>query len=542
MQPETIEEARYPTALIETKAIREDRRSDHVIAVRLERILAVEVEDAGEQARLRRMLAYWADPTRADTTQEDEELAFAGAKRSLFEAFGLPWLGASEAGADAASAVQHPDPSPEPDAQTILLVDEDDGETTAPDTRRAWARGAPIAPRAPVIPPKPKRLTASRTELENAQHQLRNWVKGGAISNPSGWNKLLYEIIRSVDPRRLGLSPYLFDKIVTPEMVKLQGSTTGSRSYLTVASERWVRDGLEAYLALKLDKGMSRDDAAFHRQNLAILMRRLERLVSDYVDTRMPRDEHGKRWSPVAGIAQVLVARAWLRGTILAQASVDAVELLVGAKVLAELDDSIIQAIWPEPHIDRVVALDLLNRITAALREDPAPEGSVRLSRALCVCSGSEKPWPTIVDGVLRGGLTLHRPNDQRFDVRTCLISPLDAEVLRGMRCSIIFPNTRSEWLSEADAKERLSISGQRLRSLVTAGKLSRSGTYTGQTYRRSEVNVIACEFVSAMELQAKLSLGRRELSSLLNATGLMVDEHGMIVRWSAAQKLGLSL
>jgi hypothetical protein len=321
VQPETIAEARFPSALIETKAIREDRRSDHVLAVRLERMVAVRIEDEDEQARMRRMLSYWADPTRADTTEEDGELAFAGAKRSLYDAFGLPWLGGDEASAEAPVARgEQEQPASEP--QVPLLAEEDEEENGTPDTGPAWSRGAQPASRAPVIPPKPKRLTVKRGELETAQHQLRNWVKGGAIPNPSSWNKLLYDLLRGIDPRRLGLSPYLFDKIVTPEMVKLQGSTTGARSYLVVSSDAWVRDGLEAYLALKLDRGMSRDDAGFHRRNLAVLMRRLERLAAAYVDSRMPRDEDGKRWSPVAGIAQVLLARAWLRGTVSPEASV----------------------------------------------------------------------------------------------------------------------------------------------------------------------------------------------------------------------------
>src|SRR5262249_22242569 len=109
---------------------------------------------------------------------------------------------------------------------------------------------------------------------------------------------------------------------VTAEMVKLQGSTSGSRQYLIVSAEPWVRDGLEAYLSLKLDKGMSPQDASFHRRNLAVMMRRLEKVAAAYVDSRLPRIESGERWSAATSIAQVLVARAWLRGTIAPEASV----------------------------------------------------------------------------------------------------------------------------------------------------------------------------------------------------------------------------
>jgi hypothetical protein len=105
-------------------------------------------------------------------------------------------------------------------------------------------------------------------------------------------------------------------------MVKLQGSTAAQRNYLMIAAEPWVRDGLEAYLKLRVEKGMPSGEAAFHRRNLALMMRRLEKLAGAYIDARIPKDETGKRWSPASGIAQVLVARAWLRGTISPEASV----------------------------------------------------------------------------------------------------------------------------------------------------------------------------------------------------------------------------
>jgi hypothetical protein len=352
-QPETIAEARFPGALIESKAIREDRRSDHVLSNRLERIISARIADPGEQARMRRLLAYWADPARAETTLEDEELAFAGARRSLFDAFGLEWLGADEPTAESAQAAPF-EPAVEiagAEPAVPLLADEDE-ETDAQSesaVRNPFARAAPAAPRPPVNPRPPQRLAVKRGELETAQHQLRNWVKGGAIANPSSWNKLLYELIRGLDPRRLGVSPYLFDRIVTGEMVKLEGSTTGSKNYLVVGAESWVRDGLEAYLSLRLDRSMSRGDAAFHRRNLAVMMRRLEKLAAAYVDSRMPKTEEGKRWSPIAGLAQVLVARAWLRGAIAPEASVAGhMSALLSDEVEAASDPRARSAPWQD--------------------------------------------------------------------------------------------------------------------------------------------------------------------------------------------------
>lgn len=344
IQPDAIEEGRFPVALIETNAIREDRRSDNVIANRLERIVANRIAEPDEQARMRRMLAYWADPARADTTEVDEELAFAGAKRSLYEAFGLDWLGGERAGAE----VQAPSIAP---AEPEFALLPDDEVAGSPPPAPVSTTSVPAQPtRPPIIPPKPKRLSgANRSQLEQYQHELRNWSKGGSIANPSSWNKLLFELIQNLDARRLGVTPYLFDKIVTAEMVKLQGSTSGARNYFVVDADPWVRDGFEAFLALKLDKGMSREDAGFHRRNLAVMMRRLEQAAAAYVDARLPRLDSGDRWSPSAGVAQILVARAWLRGTVSPESSVpDHMRAILTDEPDVESDPKARSAPWQE--------------------------------------------------------------------------------------------------------------------------------------------------------------------------------------------------
>ncbi|HEX8223783.1 MAG TPA: hypothetical protein VF605_08215 [Allosphingosinicella sp.] len=312
-QPESIEERRFPVALIESTGIRSDRRSDTVLSNRLERIVANRILVPEEEARMRRMLAYWADPARADTHEVDGELSFAGAKRSLFEAFGLDWLGGEAAGEEPAAAA--------PVEPTEPFFAPDPEEENDPAAAAAPSVSAPRSPalretRPPIVPPKPRRLTANRDQLEQYRHDLRGWAKGGSIANGAGWNRILFELVQNLDPRKLGVAPPLFEKIITPERVKLQGSSARLLDYLIVDAEPWARDGLEAYLALKFDKSVSREDAAFHRRNLAVMMRRLEALVVAYLDRRIPRLASGERWSPAAAIAQILTARAWLRGTL----------------------------------------------------------------------------------------------------------------------------------------------------------------------------------------------------------------------------------
>src|SRR3546814_20493233 len=78
------------------------------------------------------------------------------------------------------------------------------------------------------------------------------------------------------------------------------------RAYFTIKREEWVREGLEAYLALRLDTHMSLNDSEFHRRALAVMMRRLAGLASDYADRRLSRMPGGFRWSPVQAVVQVL--------------------------------------------------------------------------------------------------------------------------------------------------------------------------------------------------------------------------------------------
>lgn len=222
---------------------------------------------------------------------------------------------------------------------------------------------------------------------------------------------------------------------------------------------------------------------------------------------------------------------------------IDAVELLLDEKVLLLADDPIIQLLWAEPHLDSLVAADLRERITSRLRQDEAPDNAIKLSAALYGCAAGDKPWPTIIEAVLAGRLSLYRGDGKRLNVRSCLISPQDVRKVHALRVMELCRGTCSEWLSEADASERLSTSGRRLRSLSKANRLSTSGSFSGLTYRRSEINAIAGRWVSTLELQAKLDQSRqRDLSSTLRAVGLAADEHGLVPRNAAREALGLIL
>jgi hypothetical protein len=259
---------------------------------------------------MRRALAYWGDPETADTTEIDGDLALAGASRRVLTAFNLPWIGRSEASEvrlpaqEAGTLIVQPEAAPTPEA-------------AAPGTTVASSLRLTPTPRATPssAPPKPKGPT--RTELERLREELRTWTPERPISNLSDWNKTLHLLIRNIDARSIGLAPSVLDRIVTLEMVKLEGTTSRQRNYLSIGPEPWVRSGLEAYVAFKEPGGVKNSgELDYNRRKLAAMIRRLAGIVSDYADRRLGVLPDGRRWSPVGSLAQILLARAWLRGVV----------------------------------------------------------------------------------------------------------------------------------------------------------------------------------------------------------------------------------
>src|SRR5262249_51839719 len=89
-RPESLEEGEFPTIWLESKPLTAESRR---LSPRLNETVDVAVQE-GDRARMRRLLAYWGDKERADTTLlETGEMAFAGVPRGVFEALNLPWMG-----------------------------------------------------------------------------------------------------------------------------------------------------------------------------------------------------------------------------------------------------------------------------------------------------------------------------------------------------------------------------------------------------------------------------------------------------------------
>lgn len=303
-QPDMLAAGTYPGPLIESaQAFRSDRCSGMALAFRTREIVRNKIEDPAEQSRMCRVLAYWADPERADTTVMGDGLAFAGMSRHLFDAFGLPWIGNENATA-------------EPTSKPLPIID-----VPAPDELSATTpapQASPTPRRAPSVFDPGEKLRPKRKpipSLERMRKQIRAWQQTGVIDDVSYWNTLVYKIFSELTCQ-LGYPEKLVTSIITADMLKMQSRIDGTRDYFVIRPEDWVIKGLEAYIALDQDRDITSADVSYHLHNLAAMMRHMAREASQYLDRHIPLLEEGKRWQPVATFAQVLLLRAWLRGTV----------------------------------------------------------------------------------------------------------------------------------------------------------------------------------------------------------------------------------
>ena len=220
---------------------------------------------------------------------------------------------------------------------------------------------------------------------------------------------------------------------------------------------------------------------------------------------------------------------------------IDAVEFLVGDGLLEEVHDPIVQTLWPDQHLDPGVALEFRTKLEAAIARDEARDFPVPLFMIMHACPAGEKPWIAIIRSVLSGRVTLYANGRGKINFRECLVDAAGRKTIGKLLAPHSAPKTRSAWLSDADARERLSTTSHRLRALSSAGRLTTSGKFSGQTYARNEIDDFAAEHVGPNELQAKLRVTTRELNHILRRAGLHADVQGFVPRDATREALDLS-
>lgn len=304
LNPAALAEGAYPGPLVESSYLRRVHLSSM-----LDNQLRDRVEDLGQRDRLRRLFAYWGD-NRPILVSLGDDLQYAGVSKSLSEAFELPWIAAGAKVADIA-------PTP------LVVADEEDddgftdgrGEAVAVEVATPAERRPMKASVARTQTPGPKAL--GRRELEQRLAEIEHLEGEGALPNAAKWNAVVFEVMRGIDVRRLGIDPWTFAKVFTAETPKIAGAGGVNQRNMEVPRTEWLKQGLKAYVSLKTEHAdLTPDEIEYSRRRLAALVTHLEKLALDHLRSRMPAMTDGEPWRAVAIAVQLLLARAWLRGAV----------------------------------------------------------------------------------------------------------------------------------------------------------------------------------------------------------------------------------
>lgn len=314
-----LEEGVFPSALIESEGLSEDRRADRAVSFEVERTIKNRLTgvNAGEVDRVRRLITYWGHPDRSATTSEDGMLSFAGVKRPVFEAFDLPWPGEDEVDTRAFMPPPSDPPSLPPEAPY-----EGPAEQEAPEE----ALPAPTPRRRPLSPPgqneatgvgrPPSARRAQRSDPETLRNDLNAWRSGASPVHAERWNALLVDIAVSFDFRRYGIRRALQHRLITSDRIKMEGSVGGSRERFLLPREDWVVAGLDAYISLDSGQAATPSEYQSRTSNYVRFVNQYEDQLARYLLARLPRSQDGIVWDPDTALAQVLVMREMLRGRL----------------------------------------------------------------------------------------------------------------------------------------------------------------------------------------------------------------------------------
>ncbi len=308
--PETLAEGRYPGSNIDRSTFTD--QSQHLSGA-LTRMIEAHVDSVEDRARLRRMFTFWGAGGRAEITRDDAgDPLLHNIPKRVFEAFQAPWIGDNLSSArpdPIAIPPSDPTPVPRPDDPSPIGVGDPTPER--PSGPRIPPPPGPASPAAPRPPSSYPRLNPD---------DIRLWrdAPGEKLRNGPLWQRALHRIINSIDRTSVGADLWIWERFLTPDQVKLAGTSKDTVHQFVVPLSEWVFSGLEAYALLTGENPhITPDESEYYKRQLARMMRRLEDELREFFDRRLSTTTDGKRWNPAIAAAQVLLVRAWLRGATL---------------------------------------------------------------------------------------------------------------------------------------------------------------------------------------------------------------------------------
>lgn len=304
LNPNALADGAYPGPLVESSYL----RKVHLTGM-LDSQLRERVPEDSQRDRLRRLFAYWGD-NRPILVKRDDDLQYAGVSQSVVEAFDLPWIaGDARVAPTAPAPVFEPVEEPEVDSGGSP----DDAEAGPPvASNRRVTRQSPVA--------KPVAVGAKalgRKALEQRLGEIEHLEGDGPLPNAAKWNEVVFDVMRGLDVRRLGVDPWTYAKVFTAETPKIAGAGGISQRNMVIPRTEWLKQGLKAYVSLKTDNAdLTVEEIEYARRRLAALTIHLEALAQAHLRSRLPTMADDTPWRPLTVAVQVLLARAWLRGAV----------------------------------------------------------------------------------------------------------------------------------------------------------------------------------------------------------------------------------
>ena len=321
--PSMLDDDHYPGPDIETDAFDERER---LVAGPMRALLDARERDPARRDRLRRTVVFWGDKESVTTArQADGTFTFADAPQAIFAAFGLPWIGEDggprpTTGDADPGAGSDPAPSDGPTTGEKAPVGEDGqptrpaspsgGEGQQPTTTNAGTKKKAATPDSPTTRKIPK------TDFEKLIASITEARDGSPIREAAIWNAVLFDVVQKLDSRALGFDRWTWVNLFTSNTVMIEGAGQVRAYSFVIPRQRWVYDGLEAYASLR---GSARPDEVtedYHRRRLAFMLRQIGSMASAHARKRRPALSDGAPWDMTASATQVLLVRAWLRGTV----------------------------------------------------------------------------------------------------------------------------------------------------------------------------------------------------------------------------------
>jgi len=303
--PHALAAGEYPKSTVLSNWIPEEARR---ISAFTSDAIAVACEQEDDRGRLTRLIRFWGsgDAAAAKTTGgADGELRFGDVPRPVYEAFRLPWIGA-----DRADEVPVWPPVP-----PTAPGDDGEDESEKPDDVDSGGRQA-VRKKRPTRPGTTGRPVRS-AELGQMRERLALW-KSGEPRQAEKLNRLAADFVLDRLPwNRLGIPQWIRARLFTRDSIILEGTRQARATHFVLPREEWLGRGLEAFLDLRhAGSALDPNEQERHHRLFATALLELERHVKEHVRRRLPALDDGAQWPIATSATQVLVARAWLRGTV----------------------------------------------------------------------------------------------------------------------------------------------------------------------------------------------------------------------------------